>query len=304
MSTPVSAVRARHSPIGGAVLIAILLALAGCSGASTSGGAPTPTRHLGPQGRVGQFVVECGHSHSAPDDPIVHPGRPGRSHMHDFFGNVTTDAASDLDSLLEGSTTCRNPRDTAAYWAPMLLADGAPVEPVTSVAYYRVAPGVEPTAVRAFPPDLRMISGDMTRSEPQPVDIAGWGCGVSTRLSAAPPDCPASAQLRAVVTFPDCWDGTRIDSDDHTAHMANSSGGTCPSSHPVHVPQLTFAIEYPISGPGHRLSLSSGSVHGLHADFVNAWDQDALENEVRACLQRDAVCGLASNRAASPLFGS
>ena len=47
---------------------------------------------LGPQGRVPQFKVECGWSHSAPDDPIVHPGTPGRSHLHDFFGNTATDA--------------------------------------------------------------------------------------------------------------------------------------------------------------------------------------------------------------------
>lgn len=48
----------------------------------------------GPQGGRGQFVVECGFSHVATDDPIVHPGQPGASHEHVFFGNTTTDAAS------------------------------------------------------------------------------------------------------------------------------------------------------------------------------------------------------------------
>ena len=74
---------------------------ASATGAPTEGGAPAeggaaPVRHLGPQGTVGQFVVECGYSHSAPDDPIVYPGQPGMSHEHDFFGNVTTDADSTL----------------------------------------------------------------------------------------------------------------------------------------------------------------------------------------------------------------
>src|SRR5919201_4749448 len=45
--------------------------------------------------RQGQAVwsVKCGFSHDAPDDPIVHPGQPGASHLHSFIGNTTTDAA-------------------------------------------------------------------------------------------------------------------------------------------------------------------------------------------------------------------
>jgi hypothetical protein len=57
-----------------------------------------------------------------------------------------------------------------------------------------------------------------------------------------------------------------------------------------------------VSGTGHDLTLASGSVHGLHSDFVNSWDQDELEAKVRNCLHRDAVCGLASNRAEDPIF--
>lgn len=306
-----------------ALLAALALGLAGCSdgpspmadhvgahahhglppgGPLPPAGAAAPTRHLGPQGGVGQFVVECGYSHTAPDDPIVHPGEPGMSHDHDFFGNVTVDAHSTLESLLDGDTTCRNRLDTAAYWAPTLLDDGVPVTPTRSAAYYRAAPGVDPTQVVAFPPGFMVVAGDHTATTPQPVDLAGWSCGVTTRLSAAPPNCPASAPLRAVITFPDCWDGERLDSPDHRSHTANSLDGRCPDSHPVHIPQLTFAITYPVSGTDHDLTLSSGSVHGLHSDFVNAWDQDELVMRVELCLHRDAVCGLASNRSEEPLF--
>lgn len=267
-------------------------------------GAPAPTRHLGPQGTVGQFVVECGYSHTAPDDPIVFPGEPGMSHSHDFFGNTTTDASSTLDSLLEGGTTCQNKADTASYWAPTLLDGGVPVQPTLGTAYYRAAPGVDPTEVVAFPTGFRVIAGDLTATEddPRPVDIAGWTCGVTTRLSGAPPNCPDSAPLRAVITFPDCWDGVNVDSVDHRSHAANSADGECPESHPVHIPQLTFAINYPISGTDHDLSLASGSVYGIHSDFFNAWDQDELEDKVTLCLHRDAVCGLSSNRSEEPLF--
>jgi hypothetical protein len=43
-------------------------------------------------------------------------------------------------------------------------------------------------------------------------------------------------------------------------------------------------------------------VHGLHSDFVNAWDQEELVQRVELCLHRDVVCGLASNRSEEPLF--
>ncbi|MHB1139397.1 MAG: DUF1996 domain-containing protein [Microthrixaceae bacterium] len=277
---------------------------AGHAASGPPGAGPlAPARHTGPQGGFGQFVTECGYSHSAPDDPIVHPGRPGYSHEHDFFGNVTTDASSTTESLLDGGTTCQKRRDTAAYWAPQLLDHGVPVTPLRSVAYYRAAPQVDPTQLEAFPAGLMVVAGDMTATEPLSPDLAGWTCGVSSRHDAAPPECPRDATLHAVVTFPDCWDGRRTDSEDHRSHMANSDAGECPPSHPVHVPQLTFSIGYPIWGPGHDLTLASGSTYGIHSDFFNAWDQDALEHEIEVCLHRDAVCGLGSNRDEEALFG-
>jgi hypothetical protein len=105
-----------------------------------------------------------------------------------------------------------------------------------------------------------------------------------------------------VITFPDCWDGDHLDSEDHRSHLANSVRGRCPQSHPVHVPQLTFAVTYPVTGALDALTLASGSTYGIHADFVNAWDQDGLAGEVRTCIQRDAVCSLSSNRGEEPLF--
>jgi hypothetical protein len=47
------------------------------------------------------FVVRCGWSHQKQVDPIVTPGPPGTPsfHMHDFYGNKTTDANSTLKTL-------------------------------------------------------------------------------------------------------------------------------------------------------------------------------------------------------------
>jgi hypothetical protein len=297
--------------VGAAGIVAALVVLAGCTDApsglfalsrQSTGDDRAPARHRGPQGRVGQIVTECGYSHSAEDDPIVHPGRPGYSHRHDFFGNTTTAADSTLDTLMGGDTTCQKRMDKAAYWVPTLYDRGRAVTPTRSIAYYRPAPGVDPSRVRNFPADLRVVAGDMAATSTQSPDLAGWTCGGSSRHRDSPPDCPPTAPLRAVITFPDCWDGQRIDSPDHMAHMANSAGGECPPSHPVHVPQLTFAVSYPVWGGGHELSLASGPTFTLHSDFVNAWDSEGLGREIELCIHRGVVCGLASNRHESALF--
>ncbi len=300
-------------------------------------GAAAPARHTGPQGVVGQFVTDCALSHTAPDDPIVFPADPsqragasaahadhgatgvaagsgdsghshgdagGHSHMHNFFGNTTTDSASTLASLLKGGTTCKKQLDTAAYWSPELMDHGSAVVPTKSTAYYRAARGVDPALLQAYPKGLMIIAGDAsaTAESPQSADLAGWSCGTSSIQSVTPPECPASAPLRGVITFPDCWDGVNTDSADHRSHMANSSGGLCPAGHPVHVPQLTFAIVYPISGEGHDLTLASGGIHGLHSDFINSWHQPALQQEIELCLHRGVVCSLSSNRGEESLF--
>jgi hypothetical protein len=65
----------------------------------------------------------------------------------------------------------------------------------------------------------------------------------------------------------------------------------------VPIPQLVFEVHYPFSGDPAGLELASGGVLGVHADFLNSWDQPALEREVQACLNGGKVCGVVSNRA-------
>ncbi len=259
--------------------------------------AAAPPARMGPQGRVPQFKVECGWSHAARDDPMVHPGQPGASHLHDFFGNTDTDASSTASGLLGGDTTCQNKLDTAAYWAPALLQDGVPIEPSGSVAYYRPGPDVDPAVVEPYPAGLMMVAGDPGARRAQPSGVAAWHCGASPVLHGEPPACPRTAPLGVRVVFPDCWDGSRLDSADHRAHVAYSDGGSCRAPHEVPIPQLVFEVHYPLTGDPDGLELASGGRLGVHADFVNSWDQPTLEREVRACLNRSKVCGVVSNRA-------
>ena len=309
----------RRSTVLAAALAVACTVAAGCSSNSSSTGgaaagslapgkespvvAALPAPHLAPQGVTSQFVVKCEFSHRGPNDPIVHYNMPGMSHSHDFFGNDATNASSTVADLQKASTSCSKQADRASYWAPTLSDHGTPVEPDGVVAYYRPGVGVDPASVRPYPAGLKVVSGDATASSPQPTERAGWTCGSSRNLSPAPPaTCPDTAPLHLVVTFPDCWDGKATDSSDHRRHMAASTKGACPASHPVAVPQLMLTIAYPVSGPGHELSLASGSIYSGHADFFNGWRPADLAREVTLCLNRSQTCGVASNRENQPLF--
>ena len=294
-----------------AFAVPLALLAGGCS--STAGGAPASTAALhlhtdntslgqpdhviaGPQGAVPQFVVECLYSHSGEDDPIVHPGQPGASHLHVFFGNEIVDAFTTVDSLASHSTTCDQQLDKAAYWAPALLRNGTMLAPVKSTAYYRPGIAVDPTSVQPFPKGLVMVAGSAGATAPQPNSIVAWTCGSSSIRDVLPPECVGDRNLRLVVTFPDCWDGAHLDSADHHHHVAYSSKGVCPEGYPVSVPQLQFAVEYPVTGPVAGLELSSGGLLTGHADFMNGWNERKLTEEVDLCLHRKVVCGVTSGR--------
>lgn len=276
------------------------------------------------------FTVDCPFSHRAGDDPIVHPGVPGASHSHEFFGSTASDAGSTGPSLRGTATTCEDADDTAAYWVPTLSVRGVPVEPVLLRAYYRARVGVDVRDVAAPPLGLAMISGDPAATGPgagsgahgddhagtdtgahdshvgtgpggagagtagpDGVIDAGWGCGLRPRrLRAAPPtDCNDRALLTLQLRFPDCWDGRNLDSPDHRSHVARSVDGACPASHPVLMAELQVSVSWPVIGAdGGEVSLASGAVQGAHGDFLNGWDPAALAAHVELCIHAKANC--------------
>jgi hypothetical protein len=268
----------------------LLLAAVPIAGGSESSSLP-------PHGT--NFFSDCRFSHAAPDDPIVHPGRPGASHPHEFFGNTSTDARSSLASLLEHGTTCMRKADTAAYWVPALYRNGHVVKPLEAIIYYRIR---SIDLVHPFPPGLKIVAGNARATAPQSTRIVFWNCVYPPgplKPSASVPMCARPRRrmlrprtpgyLRLNVNFPDCWDGKRLDSRDHRSHMAYSSGLRCPASHPVKVPSLRLTVAYPIRG-GADLALASGGLYSGHADFFNAWKQGELTRLVKACAAEKKRC--------------
>ena len=239
------------------------------------------------------FATRCDYSHSAPDDPIVAPGRPGDSHLHDFFGNPTVDAYSTAADLLDANkTTCDLSDDTASYWSPALIGPDGPIASDYADAYYRVAPGVDAAALRPYPLGLAMVAGDALAGHAQPTEIAGWGCGHAPEVTSEFPTCSPERPLTLRVTFPDCWDGKNLDSTDHKSHVVYSGTTGCPSEFPVPFSQLTLLVAYPVDGDPAGLTLAAGPARVAHADFLNAWQPEALATNVRACLGRGVVCSV------------
>ena len=270
------------------VLGALALIAAGASTGTTSRG-PTALSDL-PQFDNVEFITVCKFTRFLPDDPIVHYKMPGMSHDHSVFGNTTTNAFSTLKSLDKGATSCQRPEDTASYWAPTLLLNNKRVAPVEADVYYRRSTLAK---VRPFPQGLKIVAGNSMSTKKQSMHVVFWNCSTDpTDPSITIPSCPTPS-LHVHVRFPNCWDGTHLDSPDHHSHMAYSKKGICPKSHPVAVPQIMLIIQYPIANEAPLQVASGGQLTG-HADFFNAWKPAELKRLVDYCLNALRACGAVS----------
>lgn len=251
-----------------------------------------PTRSLVSYG--GQFLASCPLSHERNDDPIMHRGHPGMSHAHEFFGNTSTDATSTYASMIDQPTTCSDMGDRSGYWVPALYLDGKPVKPRRIDAYYRVAAGVDPGAVKPFPKGLEVLAGNQHATHEAPLTVAAWACGGSPEIASAPPkNCTTDRPVQLRLTFPSCWDGEHTASADHTSHMAYPSPRTgCDRAHPVALAQLTVTVHYAWAGPYAHGNLASGSFVTTHGDFFAAWQPKRIADQVSGCLARSVTCGL------------
>ena len=88
----------------------------------------------------GQNRTSCEFSHFSYDDPVVFPNKPGRAHLHMFFGNTHINAYSTYDTLVdEGSGTCNGQElNRSGYWVPAMFdGDGNVRIPERIVVYYK-----------------------------------------------------------------------------------------------------------------------------------------------------------------------
>jgi hypothetical protein len=224
----------------------------------------------------GAFRFICNAGQLRYDDPIVYPGQPGKSHLHQFYGNEGADASSTYASLRAGATSsCEGDTPKAlnpsAYWMPAML-DGAGnvVRPDFVSIYYKRRPKNDPAcnsdatpgtplagggAVQGrcvnLPNGLKFIFGYDMLTGKAPTGALWYNCqgpgsvpGKSANLVEEATKCPAGAQLGAVIEAPDCWDGKNLDSPNHRDHVAygfyGNYGFQCPTTHPYVIPAFTL----------------------------------------------------------------
>jgi hypothetical protein len=223
----------------------------------------------------------------------MRPGDPVGA-LNTFWGNTAAPLGS-------GNSTCRGGTvDRSSYVVPALIdtRTGTPLAPVgTSVYFSSGFGGLDPASIRPAPVGLRMLAGDPSATAAQP--HGGWVClaAYTGTFGTIPTSCP-DGRVEFRLTFPQCWDGTRLDSPDHRAHLAYPAGGRCPDGYPVAVPEVSFHVEYDLgtAAAAYRLSTDTypaGRPGGasVHGSWTNGWEPQIQATWVTHCVNAKVSCG-------------
>ena len=265
---------------------------------------------------AGAFRFICGPGQVLADDPIVFPGQPGRSHLHQFYGNTSANAFSTYESLRKGGeSTCMSKVNRSAYWMPAMLdGKGDVVRPDYVSIYYKRFPDDSPLcserakACVRVPRGLRFIMGrNMLKLNQPPTGNFHFLCESKAGyklLADALQNCLVGKHLIAVIDAPMCWDGKHADSPDHQTHMSyqiDSHKGypMCPSTHPFRIPTFTLSAAYRIeaSDSPRDWMFSSDAMapndpvgSTFHADWFGAWDDRVMAIWTENCINKQLNC--------------
>ncbi|MET8625208.1 DUF1996 domain-containing protein [Kitasatospora sp. NPDC004669] len=278
--------------------------------------APAP-QATGPDASTGSYAQDCGRNqegHRNADNVVVSPGTAGGAHhVHDYVGNLSTDADSTDDSLAAAGTTCTDGDRSTYYWPVLRRTDhdgtaqhtaagasddphgdtGEILVPETVTVEYLGNPW---SKVVPMPRFLRLLEGDPTAATDGGAEAgAHWGCtGFADRTTTDRyPLCPAGSLLTRTLDFPSCWDGRGTDSPGHRSHVRfPSAAGVCPHG-TFPIPHLRVTVGYRPPPPrAFALDAFPEQHHSPltdHAVFIGLMT-DRQMADVVACLNEDRSC--------------
>jgi hypothetical protein len=270
---------------------------------------------------LGAFRFICLPGQVLADDPIMYPGQPGKSHLHQFYGNTGANAYSTYDSLrTSGDSTCMDPLNRSAYWIPALIGrDGTVRKPDYVQVYYKRYPasswqctsGKVGIACVAQPNGFRWIEGRnmMNLSAPKTGNVRFFcdnNSGDHDNLTDAAVSCPVGNHVFVDIAGPDCWDGKNLDSPDHRSHVAymvDSHMGypMCPTTHPYLIPQFNLGTSYTVRAgddwtqyrySSDAMTPTEKAGATFHADLFDGWKKETKARWTDGCLNRLLNCAM------------
>lgn len=243
---------------------------------------PTPFNPESPSDNP-KLRFDCEPSHFLYDDPILNPGAPGTSHLHQFFGNTGTNAHSTFSSLRQngGGTCSGGPVNRSGYWIPaMYNGQGKLVKPDGIEVYYTTqrdkmsdfsTPGC-PNALLACPTTLKVqrwprgmnfIFGNNVTAQDVDQSPVIWKCEDFSSVnkqqfwhrsnnSLGIQNCPSNQRLIVTIGSSPCWDGTTLTSVDgrHLKKqiLDGGSGLACPNGFGTLLGEVQLIIFYSHNG--------------------------------------------------------
>lgn len=275
----------------------------------------------------GAFRFVCGgNGKLAYDDPVIYPGQPGRSHLHQPWGNADFNAHTTPESLRKSAVTdCNDTRyslNRSLYWQPALINDaGEAIQPDLVVVYYKqwatgsgpCTPGDPKFVGRCvnIPNKIRFVFGWDMFDPNAPVKGAAWVCGKNKGKNLEDlfaQGCKPGDTLTANTMRPNCWDGKYLDTPDHRSHTAYAfydkrGKYQCPASHPFTIPQEENKAQWRVTpdmiardgSPRIRLSSDAmlpGAKAGetLHADYMEGWIWEGKKMWYDNCIEKRLNC--------------